>query len=42
MEIIWFDYKGKLTMLYSFCPQSGCTDGIEPQAAPMQATDGTF
>src|SRR5690349_24402576 len=34
--------KGKLTLLYSFCPQSGCTDGIEPQAAPMQATDGTF
>ena len=24
--------KGKETVLYSFCPQTGCTDGADPQA----------
>jgi uncharacterized repeat protein (TIGR03803 family) len=33
---------GQLTTLYSFCSQSGCLDGEEPQAAPMQATNGNF
>jgi uncharacterized repeat protein (TIGR03803 family) len=34
--------NGKLTTLYSFCPQSGCTDGQNPYAALVQATNGTF
>ncbi len=34
--------SGTLTTLYSFCPQSGCTDGAEPNAALVQATDGNF
>jgi uncharacterized repeat protein (TIGR03803 family) len=29
-------------VLYSFCPQSGCTDGDSPTAALVQATDGNF
>jgi uncharacterized repeat protein (TIGR03803 family) len=33
--------SGTLTMLYSFCPQSGCTDGWHP-AGLVQATDGNF
>ena len=33
---------GALTTLYSFCSQSGCTDGARPYAAPIQATDGNF
>src|ERR1039458_10134403 len=33
---------GTLTMLYSFCSQSSCTDGAEPQAGLVQATDGNF
>jgi len=31
---------GTLTTLYSFCSQSGCTDGIQPDAALIQATNG--
>jgi uncharacterized repeat protein (TIGR03803 family) len=31
---------GALTTLYSFCSQSGCTDGIGPVAALVQATNG--
>src|SRR5208337_852488 len=34
--------SGTLTTLYSFCSQSGCTDGSRPQAALVQATNGTF
>jgi uncharacterized repeat protein (TIGR03803 family) len=34
--------SGKLTTTYSFCPQSGCTDGAEPQAGLAQATNGDF
>jgi uncharacterized repeat protein (TIGR03803 family) len=34
--------SGALTTLYSFCAQSGCTDGANPQAALVQATDGKF
>jgi uncharacterized repeat protein (TIGR03803 family) len=33
---------GTLTTLYSFCTQSGCADGGEPQAGLVQATDGNF
>ena len=33
---------GTLTTLYSFCSQSGCTDGNYPFAGPIQATDGNF
>src|ERR1022692_632476 len=31
-----------LTTLYSFCSQSGCTDGDAPYAGLVQATDGNF
>jgi uncharacterized repeat protein (TIGR03803 family) len=31
-----------LTTLYSFCPQSGCTDGSLPYASLIHATDGSF
>jgi uncharacterized repeat protein (TIGR03803 family) len=31
-----------LAMLYSFCPQTPCTDGAGPLAGLMQATDGTL
>ncbi len=34
--------SGTLTMLYSFCSQNDCTDGSAPQAALVQATDGSF
>ena len=33
---------GTLTTLYSFCSQSGCTDGESPVAGLVQATDGDF
>ena len=33
---------GTLTTLYSFCSQSECTDGQEPFAGLIQATDGNF
>ena len=32
--------SGKLTTVYSFCSQSGCTDGSGPQGALVQATNG--
>jgi uncharacterized repeat protein (TIGR03803 family) len=31
---------GTLTSLYSFCAQSGCPDGADPIAAPVQASNG--
>jgi uncharacterized repeat protein (TIGR03803 family) len=31
---------GTLTVLYSFCAQSGCTDGRNPSAGLVQATNG--
>jgi uncharacterized repeat protein (TIGR03803 family) len=34
--------KGSLTSLYSFCPQTECTDGQWPYGGLVQATDGTF
>jgi uncharacterized repeat protein (TIGR03803 family) len=33
---------GKITTLYSFCPQSGCPDGETPTASLVQGTDGNF
>jgi uncharacterized repeat protein (TIGR03803 family) len=33
---------GTLTTLYSFCSQSGCTDGDDPTAGLFQATNGNF
>jgi uncharacterized repeat protein (TIGR03803 family) len=33
---------GALTTLYSFCSQSGCTDGKLPFAGLVSATDGNF
>ena len=34
--------SGTLTTLYSFCSQSGCTDGHSPYAGLVQATNGDF
>jgi uncharacterized repeat protein (TIGR03803 family) len=34
--------SGTLTTLYSFCAQPHCTDGTEPYAGLIQATDGNF
>jgi uncharacterized repeat protein (TIGR03803 family) len=33
---------GKLTTLYSFCTQTNCTDGANPNAALVLATNGNF
>jgi uncharacterized repeat protein (TIGR03803 family) len=33
---------GKLKALYSFCSESGCTDGAGPTAGVVQAADGAF
>lgn len=33
---------GKLMTIYNFCSQADCTDGSEPEAALMQASNGTF
>jgi uncharacterized repeat protein (TIGR03803 family) len=32
--------EGTLTTLYSFCAQSGCTDGLYPRGGVVQATNG--
>jgi uncharacterized protein (TIGR03437 family) len=34
--------SGVLTTLYSFCSQSGCPDGAQPEAPLVQATDGNL
>ncbi len=34
--------SGTLTTVYSFCSQSGCTDGQGPRAGLIEATDGDF
>jgi uncharacterized repeat protein (TIGR03803 family) len=34
--------SGTLTTLYNFCSQPGCTDGDEPLAALVQASNGDF
>jgi uncharacterized repeat protein (TIGR03803 family) len=34
--------SGKLTTLYSFCSESNCTDGANPQAGLVQDGDGSF
>ncbi len=33
---------GALTTLYSFCAQSGCSDGFNPEATLVEGTDGDF
>jgi uncharacterized repeat protein (TIGR03803 family) len=33
---------GKLTTLYNFCAQTGCTDGFFPAAGLVQGADGNF
>jgi uncharacterized repeat protein (TIGR03803 family) len=33
---------GTLTTLHSFCPQSSCADGAEPDAGLVQGSDGNF
>jgi uncharacterized repeat protein (TIGR03803 family) len=33
---------GTLTTLYSFCAQTNCTDGVNPYAGLVQATDGNL
>ena len=33
---------GTLSTLYSFCSQTGCTDGTQPYAGLIQASDGNF
>jgi uncharacterized repeat protein (TIGR03803 family) len=33
---------GTLTTLYSFCSQANCSDGADPEAGLLQATDGNF
>ena len=33
---------GTLTMLYSFCSQSGCADGASPNGGLVQGADGNF
>jgi len=34
--------RGKLTTLYNFCTQTGCSDGDQPNAGLIQATNGDF
>ncbi len=34
--------SGDLTTLYNFCSQTNCTDGEEPYAGMIQATNGNF
>jgi len=34
--------KGALTTLYTFCAQTGCSDGKSPYAGLVQGTDGNF
>ena len=34
--------SGTLTTLYTFCSQSGCTDGYDSRTALVQDTDGNF
>jgi uncharacterized repeat protein (TIGR03803 family) len=34
--------SGTFSTLHTFCPQSGCTDGQNPEGALVQATDGNL
>lgn len=34
--------QGNLTVLYNFCAQSNCTDGLSPEATLAQGSDGNF
>jgi uncharacterized repeat protein (TIGR03803 family) len=41
-EVFKITPSGALTVLYSFCSQSGCADGEFPQTGLVQASDGNF
>jgi uncharacterized repeat protein (TIGR03803 family) len=41
-EIFKMTSSGTLTTLHSFCSQSGCADGLQPEAGLLQASDGNF
>src|SRR5262249_9627490 len=34
--------SGKITSIYSFCPQTTCTDGQYPESAPILGSDGNL
>ena len=34
--------EGKVTILYSFCPQLGCLDGMDPEGGLVEGPDGSF
>jgi uncharacterized repeat protein (TIGR03803 family) len=34
--------SGKMTVLYSFCSQSGCTDGDTPEGGVIEGIDGNY
>jgi uncharacterized repeat protein (TIGR03803 family) len=34
--------SGVISALYSFCPETGCVDGMDPDGAMTQATNGKF
>ena len=34
--------SGSITLLHTFCSQSGCADGGQPYASLLQGTDGNF
>jgi uncharacterized repeat protein (TIGR03803 family) len=34
--------SGKVTSIYSFCPQTTCTDGAIPETAPILGSDGNL
>jgi uncharacterized repeat protein (TIGR03803 family) len=40
--VFQFTPEGALTTLYSFCSESGCTDGAFPEDVLVQGTDGSF
>ena len=41
-EVFKITPAGSLTVLYSFCSQTNCTDGYAPFAGLVQGTDGNF
>ena len=41
-EIFKITNAGNLITLYSFCSQSGCPDGMNPNAGLVRGSDGNF
>jgi uncharacterized repeat protein (TIGR03803 family) len=41
-EVFKLISSGALTVIYSFCPLSNCTDGSQPEAGLVLGTDGNF